>query len=191
MSACHPIDLLTRYRLPTRMILMTTTRITSDELAHRLKIEGDVISDYCAAVVEYLDAAFTMPDPLDTLVGNAITQFRERNDLHHALYDLTPVGVALVTQAIETYRIESDDDGIRLYPRTPPVMSEAEQIEALKARVAHLEAEPIRCLARSMHDRIPAREWTLGKDGQWRDRFGYVLATGELVDIVPLGRGAQ
>ena len=169
---------------------MTTTRTTSDQLADQLGIQPDVVADYCfTLIVDYsavLDGAGAY-----VLVYDAITLIRERNDLHHALYDLTPVGVALVTEAIETYRIESDDDGIRLYPRTPPVMSEAEQIEALKARVAHLEAEPIRCLARSTHDRIPAREWTLGKDGQWRDRFGYVLATGELVDIVPLGRGAE
>jgi hypothetical protein len=168
---------------------MTTTRITSERLAHWLGAEPDVVADYCARLLDDLDAAFGMPYPLDALVGNAITQIRERNDLHHALYDLTSVGVALVTEAIEAYRIESDDDGIRLYPRTPPVMSEAEQIAALKARVAHLEAEPIRCRASSQHDRIPAREWELGRDGKWRDRYGYVLMTHELVEIVPLGRG--
>jgi hypothetical protein len=170
---------------------MTTTRITSDELAHRLSTNDDVVSDYCAVLLESIGDRLDDERGVFVLVYDAITQFRERNDLHHALYDLTPVGVALVTQAIETYRIESDDDGIRLYPRTPPVMSEAEQIAALKARVAHLEAEPIRCRASSQHDRIPAREWELGKDGKWRDRFGYVLMTYELVDIVPLGRGVS
>ena len=167
---------------------MTTTRITSDQLADHLGIQPDVVADYCfTLIVDY----FANGAGAYVLVYDAITLIRERNDLHHALYDLTPVGVALVTQAIKTYRIESDDDGIRLYPRTPPVMSEAEQIAALKARVAHLEAEPIRCRASSQHDRIPARVWELGRDGVWHDKFGYALMTHELVDIVPLGRGAE
>jgi hypothetical protein len=77
------------------------------------------IADYCEAILNANTNGFLSDyvKGLDFLPDGAITETRDRNDLHCALYNLSAAGYGILCEIILTAKVQRDDDGVSLHKR--------------------------------------------------------------------------